>query len=52
MHKTYTPITFSVLLQLGKCEYENIQIKSKLLAKVGVFNIIFEQTSKVTYSFY
>ena len=34
----------SVLLQLkglDKWEYENIQIKSKLLAKVGEFKIIF-----------
>jgi len=43
-----TLITFSVLLQL-KREYENIQIKANLLAKVGVFNI--ERTSTVTYFF-
>ena len=32
---------FSILLQLDKWEYENIQMKSKLLAKVGLFKIIF-----------
>ena len=46
MHKTYRPSMFSVLFQLKVLisqEYENIQIKSKLLAKVGVFNIIFRK---------
>ena len=43
MHKTYRPSIFSVLLQLDKWEYENIQIKSKLLAKVGLVKIIFQK---------
>ena len=43
MNKTYRPSIFSVCYKLRteKWEYENIQIKSILLAKMGVFNIIF-----------
>ena len=37
MHKTYRPSIFSILLQL-KWKYENIQRKSKLLAKVIYVN--------------
>jgi len=44
MHKTYRPSLLSVSLQLTDLISENMKIsnlKSKLLAKMGVFNIIF-----------
>jgi len=47
MYKTNIPSIFSVLLQLKDLirenSYENIQINSKVLSKVGVFNIIFRK---------
>ena len=57
MHKTYRPSIFSGLLQLKDLISENMKIskmKSKLLAKEGVFNIIFfgKKMNTVTYCFY
>jgi len=45
MHTTYIPIMFSGMFQrkVDRIEYENFQLKSKLLAKVGVFNIMFSK---------
>ena len=46
MYTTYRPSTFSVVLQLKDFISENMKIskiKSKLLAKVGVFNITFRK---------
>jgi len=44
MHKCYRTSMFSVLFQFKELKSENMKIsnlKSKLLAKMGVFNIIF-----------
>jgi len=46
MHKTYRPSMFSV-----KRKYENIQIKPKLLAKVGLFKIILRKNEHVNLLF-
>ena len=46
MHKTYKPICFVFCFNFDKWEYENIQIKLKLLAKVGVLKSFFEEINK------